>query len=41
MTSPDSSSHHQQLWQRLRNRDAVIAVVGLGYVGLPLSLAYA
>jgi UDP-N-acetyl-D-glucosamine dehydrogenase len=36
-----SSSHHQQLLQRLRNRQALIGVVGLGYVGLPLSLTYA
>jgi UDP-N-acetyl-D-glucosamine dehydrogenase len=26
------------LLQRLRSREALIAVVGLGYVGLPLSL---
>lgn len=30
----------QTLLQRLRNRDALIAVVGLGYVGLPLSLTF-
>ena len=36
-----SSSHHQQLLQRLRSREALIGVVGLGYVGLPLSLTYA
>lgn len=29
------------LLQRLRNRDAVIGIVGLGYVGLPLLLTYA
>lgn len=28
------------LLQRLRNRDAVIGIVGLGYVGLPLLLTY-
>jgi UDP-N-acetyl-D-glucosamine dehydrogenase len=36
-----SSSHHQHLLRRLRNREALIGVVGLGYVGLPLSLTYA
>jgi UDP-N-acetyl-D-glucosamine dehydrogenase len=36
-----SSAHHQQLLQRLRSREALIGVVGLGYVGLPLSLTYA
>jgi UDP-N-acetyl-D-glucosamine dehydrogenase len=41
MTSPASNTHHQQLLQRLRNREALIGVVGLGYVGLPLSLTYA
>jgi UDP-N-acetyl-D-glucosamine dehydrogenase len=41
MTSPASTAHHQQLLQRLRNREALIGVVGLGYVGLPLSLTYA
>lgn len=30
----------QALLQRLRSRDALIAVVGLGYVGLPLSLTF-
>jgi len=41
MTATASSSHHQQLLQRLRSREALIGVVGLGYVGLPLSLTYA
>jgi len=40
MPAPDSP-HHQQLLQRLRSREALIGVVGLGYVGLPLSLTYA
>ena len=31
----------QALLDKLASREAVIAVVGLGYVGLPLSLAYA
>ena len=30
-----------ELLEKLRNRQAVIGVVGLGYVGLPLSLTYA
>ena len=29
------------LLRKLRNRDALIAVVGMGYVGLPLALRYA
>ena len=33
--------HHQVLLERLRNKGAVIGVVGLGYVGLPLSLTFA
>ena len=32
--------HQQQLLERLRRRDALIGIVGLGYVGLPLSLTY-
>ncbi|WP_312168305.1 nucleotide sugar dehydrogenase [Stutzerimonas kunmingensis] len=31
----------QQLLDKLNNRDAVIGIVGLGYVGLPLVLRYA
>jgi UDP-N-acetyl-D-glucosamine dehydrogenase len=31
----------EQLTTRLRERDAVIGIVGLGYVGLPLTLRYA
>ena len=41
MASSTPSVHHQALLQRLRNKDALIGVVGLGYVGLPLSLTYA
>jgi UDP-N-acetyl-D-glucosamine dehydrogenase len=33
--------HRQQLLDRLDNRSAVIAVVGLGYVGLPLAVEFA
>ncbi|HSC08126.1 MAG TPA: nucleotide sugar dehydrogenase, partial [Steroidobacteraceae bacterium] len=29
------------LLRKLRNRDAIVAVVGMGYVGLPLALRYA
>ena len=32
------SSHQLSLRQRIASRDARIAVVGLGYVGLPLAL---
>jgi UDP-N-acetyl-D-glucosamine dehydrogenase len=34
-------THRDQLLQRLRSRESLIGVVGLGYVGLPLSLTYA
>ena len=40
MTSSTPSVHHQALVKRLRNKEALIGVVGLGYVGLPLSLTY-
>lgn len=33
--------HKAELLEKLRNRQAVIGIVGLGYVGLPLSLTYA
>lgn len=33
-------SHHVELLEKLRNRQALIGIVGLGYVGLPLSLTY-
>ena len=41
MRDQHSSSHLSRLIARLDSRHAVIAVVGLGYVGLPLSLRYA
>lgn len=41
MSAPATSFHHQFLLERLRNKEALIGVVGLGYVGLPLSLTYA
>jgi UDP-N-acetyl-D-glucosamine dehydrogenase len=31
-------SHHQTLLQRIQDRSAVSAVIGLGYVGLPLAM---
>jgi UDP-N-acetyl-D-glucosamine dehydrogenase len=36
-----SPSYLTQLIERLETRNAVIAIIGLGYVGLPLSLRYA
>jgi len=41
MSGSTPSAHHQALLERLRNKGALIGVVGLGYVGLPLSLTYA
>ncbi len=41
MRDQQSSSHLARLIARLETRHAVIAVIGLGYVGLPLSLRYA
>ena len=35
------SSHQTHLIEKLQSRNAQIGIVGLGYVGLPLSLAYA
>ena len=35
------STYHSELIQKLRSRNALIGIVGLGYVGLPLSLTYA
>jgi UDP-N-acetyl-D-glucosamine dehydrogenase len=37
----DASRAHQGLYNRLSNKEAVIGVVGLGYVGLPLAMEYA
>jgi UDP-N-acetyl-D-glucosamine dehydrogenase len=34
-------SSEQQLLQRIQDRSAVVAVVGLGYVGLPLAMEFA
>jgi len=41
MSASTPSVHHHELLERLRNKEALIGVVGLGYVGLPLSLTYA
>lgn len=35
------TNYHQQLLNRLNDRTATIGVVGLGYVGLPLAVAFA
>jgi UDP-N-acetyl-D-glucosamine dehydrogenase len=35
------SAHLEQLTAKLRDRTAVIGIIGLGYVGLPLTLRYA
>ncbi len=34
-------SHKEKLLQRINSRDAVIGIVGLGYVGLPLAVEFA
>jgi UDP-N-acetyl-D-glucosamine dehydrogenase len=36
-----SIMHKEQLLARITSRDAVVAVVGLGYVGLPLAMEFA
>ena len=42
MTILSSGETHQaELLEKLRSRQALIGIVGLGYVGLPLSLTYA
>lgn len=41
MSALSSPNLQELLLQRLRSREALIGVVGLGYVGLPLSLTYA
>jgi UDP-N-acetyl-D-glucosamine dehydrogenase len=33
--------HATELLERIRNREALVGVIGLGYVGLPLALAFA
>jgi UDP-N-acetyl-D-glucosamine dehydrogenase len=41
MPDQHSTSHLAQLIEKLERRTAVIGIIGLGYVGLPLSLRYA
>jgi len=41
MRDENQSVHLEQLQARLRERQAVIGIIGLGYVGLPLALRYA
>ncbi len=41
MRDENQSVHLDQLLDRLRDRHAVIGIIGLGYVGLPLALRYA
>jgi len=41
MRDESKPAHLEQLTTRLRERTAVIGIVGLGYVGLPLTLRYA
>jgi len=36
-----SIDYRQQLLDRLANRNATIGIIGLGYVGLPLAVAFA
>ena len=40
-TVPFKVIHQAELLEKLRSRQALIGIVGLGYVGLPLSLTYA
>jgi UDP-N-acetyl-D-glucosamine dehydrogenase len=41
MRDESKPAHLEQLTSRLRDRTAVIGIIGLGYVGLPLTLRYA
>jgi UDP-N-acetyl-D-glucosamine dehydrogenase len=36
-----TEGHPSEFADRVRNRDATVAIVGLGYVGLPLAMAFA
>ena len=36
-----NANHKNNLLKKIQNTDAIIGVIGLGYVGLPLALAYA
>ena len=35
------SPHYDTLFEKIRSRTATVAVIGLGYVGLPLAIAFA
>ena len=41
LSSSSNVTHQAELLEKLRSRQALIGIVGLGYVGLPLSLTYA
>ena len=41
MNAPNPSQLVDALLDRIETREATVAVIGLGYVGLPLLLAYA
>jgi len=41
MRDESKPAHLEQLTSRLRDRTALIGIIGLGYVGLPLTLRYA
>jgi len=41
MRDDSKPAHLEQLTSRLRDRTAIIGIIGLGYVGLPLTLRYA
>lgn len=40
MFKKDMKSHHEDLSQKINSRRAIISVIGLGYVGLPLSINF-
>ena len=35
-----TSNHADQLLEKINDRSAVVGIIGLGYVGLPLALAF-
>ena len=39
--SLNMTAHKDRLLEKIKNRDAVVAIYGLGYVGLPLALRFA
>ena len=40
MTEQQASDHQKRLLARMKDRSAVVGVVGLGYVGLPLAVEF-